>query len=144
MPRACSICHHLQRHAIDEALTAGEAFRNIAQRFGTSVTALHRHKHEHLMGRLAHAQQPQHTASDTPQPPTDLDLPAEAARVFREYRAMAREVESLRVRNAQGWCYLMDHPLVRRLEGLRQQCLSWGIAPERLAQEMRHDGPHKS
>lgn len=45
MPRACSICVHPQRAEIDSTLTAGEAsLRNIAERSGTSVTALHRHR----------------------------------------------------------------------------------------------------
>ena len=55
MPRTCSICTHPERHAIDKALVAGEAFRNIAQRFGTSTGALHRHKAEHLPRLLARA-----------------------------------------------------------------------------------------
>src|SRR5262249_40725607 len=48
MPRACSICTHPDREAIDAALTGRGAFRNIASRFGTSVTALHRHQQAHL------------------------------------------------------------------------------------------------
>jgi|SRR5680860_662152 len=54
MPRVCSICTHAQRSAIDTALLGGEAFRNIAERFGTSTTALYRHKSDHLGKRLAH------------------------------------------------------------------------------------------
>lgn len=47
MPRACTICTHPQRAEIDAALLAEEPLRIIAQRTGTSATALHRHK-EHL------------------------------------------------------------------------------------------------
>src|SRR5215831_7895761 len=46
MPRHCSICINPQRDKINEALLTGESFRNIAKRFGTSVTALHRHRKE--------------------------------------------------------------------------------------------------
>ena len=57
MPRTCSICGHGQRDAIDAALVGGESLRNIAERFGTSTTALHRHGGEHLPAHLAKAQE---------------------------------------------------------------------------------------
>jgi len=56
MPRVCTICQHPQRAAIDAALVAGESFRNIAQRFETSPTALYRHKESHIAPALAKAQ----------------------------------------------------------------------------------------
>jgi len=55
MPRTCSICSHPDRAAIDRALVAGEAYRTIAQRYGTSATALHRHKADHIPVKLAQA-----------------------------------------------------------------------------------------
>jgi hypothetical protein len=55
MPRTCTICNHGNRENIEEALLSGESFRNIAQRFGTSATALFRHKTEHLPTALAKA-----------------------------------------------------------------------------------------
>ena len=55
MPRKCSVCGHEQRQAIDRALIDGESFRNIAERFGTSVTALTRHKASHLPERMTRA-----------------------------------------------------------------------------------------
>lgn len=57
MPRTCTICAHPSRAAIDAALVAGDAFRNIAERFGTSATALHRHKADHLPAAVAAAHQ---------------------------------------------------------------------------------------
>jgi hypothetical protein len=59
MPRTCTICQHPQRAAIDKALVAGEPLRNIAEHFGTSTTALHRHKEDHLRDLLAQAKQRQ-------------------------------------------------------------------------------------
>lgn len=44
MPRICTICIHKQRSAIESALLNGTSFRNIAERFATSTTALFRHK----------------------------------------------------------------------------------------------------
>jgi hypothetical protein len=55
MPRPCTICHHPQREAIDQALVAGEAFRNIAQRFAASSDAVYRHKQDHLPQHLCQA-----------------------------------------------------------------------------------------
>jgi|SoiMetStandDraft_2_1073263.scaffolds.fasta_scaffold11612_5 hypothetical protein len=140
MPRPCSICTHPQRQAIDQALTAGEALRNMAPRFGTSVTALHRHKHEHLLAHRAGIQQPQHLASDMSQPPaepTQPALPPEAARVLEQYRALAVECERVRTQDWRRSPYspnVVYDPLVRQLAALRQQCLALGVHPER-------DGP---
>ncbi len=44
MSRTCSICSHAQRADIDAALLAGEPERTIADRFGISKSALHRHR----------------------------------------------------------------------------------------------------
>jgi Family of unknown function (DUF5681) len=44
MPRACSICNHEQREEIEKAIVAGMSYRNVAERFGTSATAVFRHK----------------------------------------------------------------------------------------------------
>ena len=55
MPRVCTICGHPERSDINEALLRSDSLRNIAERFGTSVTALHRHKTEHLPVHLVKA-----------------------------------------------------------------------------------------
>jgi|GEM_PF-460771 len=55
MPRTCTVCSHPERAAINAALVNGESLRNIAERFGTSATALHRHKAEHLPAALTQA-----------------------------------------------------------------------------------------
>ena len=62
MPRSCTVCTHKARAEIDRALVAGETFRNIAERFGTSVAALHRHKADHLPVKLAKAQEAEEVA----------------------------------------------------------------------------------
>jgi hypothetical protein len=53
MPRTCTICKHAQRDELDAALVAGESFRSIAERYGTSATALHRHKARDIPRALA-------------------------------------------------------------------------------------------
>ena len=55
MPRICTICAHKKRAAIEKVVLAGEGLRKIAGRFGTSVTALHRHKSDHLTPSLVKA-----------------------------------------------------------------------------------------
>src|SRR5439155_18595144 len=54
MPRTCTICAHKDREGIDRALAVGTSLRNIAKRFATSATALHRHK-AHVKAVLAKA-----------------------------------------------------------------------------------------
>jgi len=56
----CTICRHPDRPAIDRALVAGESFRNVAERFGTSATAAFRHKGDHLPAAMVKA----HEAED--------------------------------------------------------------------------------
>jgi hypothetical protein len=59
MPRTCTICTHPERAAIDKALVDGQAYRDIAGHYGTSKTALQRHKEDHLRDLLAAARQRQ-------------------------------------------------------------------------------------
>jgi hypothetical protein len=53
--RTCTICGHERRSEIDRALVGSESFRNIAKRFSVSTSALHRHRNEHIPGRLLKA-----------------------------------------------------------------------------------------
>ncbi len=55
MPRVCSICSHVDRASIDDALLAGAAYRHIAARFNVSTGALQRHR-EHIPFHLLKAQ----------------------------------------------------------------------------------------
>jgi len=57
MPQTCKICRHDKRSEIDEALLNSEPLRNIAERTGTSATALFRHKKEHIARVLASTKQ---------------------------------------------------------------------------------------
>lgn len=55
MPRTCTICNHTDRDKMDRALLAGEPYRNIAKQYGTSYTALFRHKQEDIPAALMKA-----------------------------------------------------------------------------------------
>jgi hypothetical protein len=57
MPRSCTICTHPERDVIEQALITGQPFRYIAARYGTSATALFRHKQDHLPVALVSAQE---------------------------------------------------------------------------------------
>jgi len=55
MPRRCTVCDHIERHGIDEALVSGAPYRSVAKRFGLSESAVYRHKTEHLPAHLLNA-----------------------------------------------------------------------------------------
>jgi uncharacterized protein (DUF1810 family) len=55
MPRACTICTHPERDAINTALASQEPHRVVAQRFAASPDAVYRHKVDHLPVSLAKA-----------------------------------------------------------------------------------------
>src|SRR4051794_27269317 len=57
MPRACTVCTHPARAAIDRALVAGQPYRDIAGQFSVSPSALDRHRAEHLSPAVQQAQQ---------------------------------------------------------------------------------------
>jgi hypothetical protein len=57
MPRRCTVCDHVERHGIDEALVSGAPYRSVAKRFGLSESAVYRHKTDHLPGYLLKARE---------------------------------------------------------------------------------------
>jgi len=62
MPRVCTICTHPECEAINRALLAGEPFRYVSVRFGTSPAALVRHKADHIPAHLAKAEEAKEAA----------------------------------------------------------------------------------
>lgn len=61
MPQACTVCRHDQVAEIDQLLVSGTSLRNIARRFGTSATALHRHR-KHLASQVVKAKEAKQAA----------------------------------------------------------------------------------
>ncbi len=55
--RQCSICIHESRGKIDKLLVGGTSYRNIAKQFGLSITALSRHKNNHIPAALMQAKE---------------------------------------------------------------------------------------
>jgi hypothetical protein len=62
MPRRCTVCDHLERHGIDEALVSGTPYRSVAKRFELSESAVYRHKVEHLPAHLLKAREAEEAA----------------------------------------------------------------------------------
>ncbi len=62
MGQPCTICRHPQRAEIDGALIESQSLRNIAKRFGTTSTSLHRHR-KHLPAELTKAKQAEEVAN---------------------------------------------------------------------------------
>jgi hypothetical protein len=55
MPRACTICTHPERHAIDKSLAAGATMRDLAAKYRVSPDAMERHNAAHIAARVARA-----------------------------------------------------------------------------------------
>jgi hypothetical protein len=53
MGRQCSICSHDEREAIDHLLVQGKPYREIAARYGFTLSSLSRHRRAHLSPALA-------------------------------------------------------------------------------------------
>jgi hypothetical protein len=53
MARACTICEHEQRDAIDAGIVCGESSYSLAARFGVSASAVQRHAKHHVSAALA-------------------------------------------------------------------------------------------
>jgi len=81
VPRVCSICVHDGRAAIDAALVAGTALRDVARQHAVSKDALFRHRSDHIPARLAKAQ--------------DAAEVAQADDLLREVRALRGKAYSL-------------------------------------------------
>jgi hypothetical protein len=62
VPRACSICSHEHRDAMEEAFIAGQAKRRIASQHGVSERAVRYHMREHLPALLALARDAERAA----------------------------------------------------------------------------------
>jgi hypothetical protein len=86
MPQTCTVCRHERREEIDRALVDGEAVHNIAKRTGTSTTARHRHKTQHIPKTLVLAKE---TAEEI-QAGTLFDRLRSVCRVTREILREAR------------------------------------------------------
>ncbi len=96
MPRSCSVCDHPERTAVDRALVAGEAMRNVALRFAISFAALQRHKANHLPVVLAEAKQRQAESHETH---------VAAVGVAVQERTAAEEAHALDVMEELGRCF---------------------------------------
>src|ERR671916_717730 len=56
MPRACTVCEHPEREAIDRVLVGGASNRSAASLYDVSEAAVRRHKSNHLPAKLVMAE----------------------------------------------------------------------------------------
>jgi hypothetical protein len=56
MPRACTVCEHPEREAIDRAIVGDASNRSAASLYDVSEAAVRRHKANHLPAKLVMAQ----------------------------------------------------------------------------------------
>jgi hypothetical protein len=109
VPRTCTVCTHPDRPAIDAALLAGEPFRHIAARTGTSTGALQRHKDEHLPAALIHAQEAEQVAQADDLFAQVRDLQRRTLRILDDAeQAGDRRTAPAAVREARGNLELLE------------------------------------
>lgn len=63
MTRTCTVCTHKDIDKINKMLLTTETHRNIAKRFGTSESAMYRHKESHIPEILLKSKDVQETAN---------------------------------------------------------------------------------
>ena len=109
MPRACSVCQHADRIAIDRALVEGVSYRDIARQFGGSVSkdGLSRHKAAHLSAALVRvvARREERAAEHGPTSALERleDLYARACRVLGQAEGSGQTAQQLgAIREARG------------------------------------------
>ncbi len=75
MPRACTVCTHAEREAIDRALVDGAASRYVAKQYRIGKDAVHRHKADHLPAAMVKGREAREEAAA-------VDLMTELNRCF--------------------------------------------------------------
>jgi hypothetical protein len=95
MGRACTICHHPDREAIDSALVAGETLRVIGERHGLRKDALSRHRASHAPLHLAKIERTQQMTTDGTVRPQIAALVARAETVLDHAEATRRPTVAL-------------------------------------------------
>jgi hypothetical protein len=86
VPRACTICAHPERDALEAAMVAGETLRDIARRFRVGKDAAARHKADHLPERLAKAHEVEEVADADTLLSRLRSLNRETAAILKEAR----------------------------------------------------------
>jgi hypothetical protein len=61
--RQCTVCVHDERAAIDRALVEGTPTRSVADQYGLSKTAVHRHQERHLPAHMVQAREAAETVA---------------------------------------------------------------------------------
>jgi hypothetical protein len=76
----CTACRHKKRAAIDRALLSGKFPSEVAKTFGLSLTSVHRHKKNHVLGAIEAAKAARAEAQVT----TALAISADVETIVRD------------------------------------------------------------
>ena len=87
MPRQCTICSHEKRDTIERSLVRGEPLRNISERHGFSLAAVHRHKENHLPRALVKAKRAEEVVLTDCLLDEIVDLKEDGKRILKEAEA---------------------------------------------------------
>ncbi len=114
--RRCSICTHPERAEVDARLAAGASKRSIAARFGTSASAVQRHR-DHLGGQLSETEQARRELSAELVVEHLTQARLQLERAGRKARSPAElvAVASARVRAAEALARVMGPMLLQEL-----------------------------
>jgi hypothetical protein len=93
MPRRCTVCDHLGRYDIDEALVSGTPYRSVAKRFGLSESVVYCHQTEHLPAHLLKAREVEVAARERASRPSRRKTPRRTVRAvgFRRKTRKTRQ-----------------------------------------------------
>jgi len=98
VPRKCTICNHKKRHQIDECLTKGTSYRDIARQYRVSKDALDRHVNKgHIAEKVKNAKEAE-DASEA------LDLRKCAKEIYDLCLDSAKEAKKAKQFGAIGSC----------------------------------------
>ena len=135
MPRTCTVCVHSERSEIDHALLAGKPFRNIAKRYGTSPTALFRHKQQDIPVALVKAKE----AAAEVQADSLFDrlkgLAGEARAILEEARASKNHAIALHAIGRAAKLLELEARLLGELDDSVKVAVGVSVEPERPKQD---------
>lgn len=127
MPRRCTICTHPRREEIDRALVEGESFRNIAERFGVSLGALHRHR-EHVQDDVQQAIEAKAVRSGRSVLDRIRELNREARSLLEEARSKGRYAAAVQAIGAATRLLELEAKLLGKLDERPSVNVQMGMA----------------
>jgi len=133
MARACTVCDHPEREAIDAAVTRGESSYVIAERFGASPSAIQRHARRHLSAALAAMDAPAQANGRAPLPDRIETLIERCETMFTAAALEGRTSQALAVVKELRACLELSGKATGELDTRPLTVVNLQTAPEWLA-----------